>query len=172
MKQRRNAILLAAVAGLLAATFWAHGRLAEASLAADRAAKDLAECRAMAARIDEIKDRPRVAGEREKLAGETAAMIDAAATAAGVDARQVVRIVPELPQRLGETVYKEKPTAVLLRGVTLRQVVRMCHALLAPNPDLRIKTMRLSAPTPDDTTDKWTVEFTVTYLLYDPPGKL
>ena len=99
-------------------------------------------------------------------------LIDAAATSAGIDRRSVVRIVPESPQRLGETIYKEKPIAVLLRGVTLRQVVEMSHALLTPNPGLRIKTMRLSAPTPDDTTDKWTVEFTVTYLLYDPPAKL
>jgi hypothetical protein len=47
----------------------------------------------------------------------------------------------------------------------------MSHALLAPNPGLRIKTLRLSAPTPDDTTDKWTAELTITYLLYDPPTK-
>jgi len=171
MTRRRNIILWAAVAGLLVATFWAHGRLAKASHAANHAATDLAQCRALASQISEIKDRPRVASEQEKLAGETAAMIAAAVKTAGIPARQLVRIAPESPQRLGETVYKEKPIAVLLRGVTLRQIVQMSHALLSPNPGLRIKTMRLSAPTPDDTTDKWTAELTITYLLYDPPTK-
>jgi len=171
MKRRNTILWVAAVAALLVATLWANGRLAKASHAAEQSATDLAECRKLATQIGEIKDRPRVASEQEKLAGETTAMIDAAATAAGITARQLVRIAPESPQRLGETVYKEKPIAVLLRGVTLRQIVRMSHALLAPNPGLRIKTMRLSAPTPDDTTDKWTAELTITYLLYDPPTK-
>jgi len=168
MKQKNTILWTAAVAALLIATLWAHSRLTNASHAADQAATDLAECRKLALQIGEIKDRPRVAGEQEKLAGETTAMIDVAATAAGITARQLIRIAPESPQRLGETVYKEKPIAVLLRGVTLRQLVHMGHALLAPNPGLRIKTMRLSAPTPDDTTDKWTAELTITYLLYDP----
>ena len=172
MRQRNTILWSVGLALLLAATFWAHGRLTKASLAADQAANDLAECRTLAAQIGEIKDRPRVASEQEKLAGETTAMIDAAATAAGIDQRRVVRIAPESPQRLGESVYKEKPIAVRLRDVTLRQVVKMSHALLTPNPGLRVKTMRLAAPTPDDTTDRWTVELTITYLLYDPPAKM
>jgi hypothetical protein len=80
-----------------------------------------------------------------------------------------VRITPQPPRRVEETVYKEKPTHVMLKDVSLQQVGQMVAALLNSDAGLAAKSIRLGAPRSDDTSALWSAELVVTYLIYDPP---
>jgi len=169
---RRKATLLLIAAGLLAAVLgWCYGAMARARTTAQHAAADLVECRRMAAAIENRSRQPAKASEHEQLATETTGLIEAATRDADIEPRSLIRISPEPPRRLGDTVYKEKPTQVFLKDITLKQLVGLVHNLLASKNNLEVKALRLAAPRPDDTTDNWTAELVLTYLIYDPPRK-
>ena len=169
---RRKATLMIVTGVLLAVVLsWCYGNMAQAHVAAQRAASDLVECRKMVAAIENRSRQPAKASEHEQLATETTGLIETAARDAGIELGSLVRISPESPRRLGDTVYKEKPTQVFLKNITLKQLVGLVHHLLASKSNLEVKALRLAAPRPDDTTDNWTAELVLTYLIYDPPQK-
>jgi hypothetical protein len=166
----RKQILFAVLLGLLIlTTAWAYGRMNDQRQAARRAQEDRSECERCAADIAKMAHRPDVASEREKQHTETLRRIEAAAQLAGVTAGNLVRITPEPARRLEDTVYKEKPTQVLLRNVSLKQVVTFAHSLTGGAQALNPKSLRLTSPRPEDTSDRWTAELVLTYLVYDPP---
>ncbi len=167
---RRMSIQLALLAALLVLTaVWSYGGMARGRRRALAAAADTADCARMAARIRRAAVRPVKASEFERLATETTGIIERSARSAQIPADRLVRISPEPPQRLGESVYKEKPTAVLLKSVSMKQLVVMMHTLVAAEFGLNVKSLRLSAPRPDETRDLWNAEMVVTYLIYAPP---
>ena len=125
----------------------------------------------MAEKIERIAHRPKVAVDGARLAEETTGLIEGAAGAAGIPTAGLKQIVPQSSQRLGDTAYKEKPTLVLLRNVSLGQVTSLVHELIAWTSGLRAKSIRLTAPRPEDTGDRWNSDVVVTYLIYEPPQK-
>ncbi len=167
---RRLTIQLAVLAALLALTaLWTYGGMARSRSRAIAAAAETADCARMADSIRRAAVRPVKVAEFERLATETTGIIERSARAANIRADRLVRITPAQPRRLGESVYKEKPTVVLLKGISMKQVVLLMHALIASDFGLNVKSLRLSAPQPDDARDLWTAEMVVTYLIYAPP---
>ena len=169
---RKNQLMATTIlVGLALSVVWCYGRLTDNRDAAGAAAADLAACRESATRVEALRRRPAVAGTREL--GETTVRrrIEQAASAAGFPGG-ITGIVAEPGARVGETAYREKPTAVrFLRPVTLEQLFTFFHALAADGPagaGLRVKSVRLTAPRGEETGDKWAVESTLTYLVYDP----
>ncbi|KKM17455.1 hypothetical protein LCGC14_1675610, partial [marine sediment metagenome] len=148
---------------------WSYGRMSRGSHLAFAAAGDTVECAKMASAIQGAVARPTVAAEHERLAAETTRLIEQAARAAKISPDRLVRISPEPPQRLGDTVYKEKPTQVLLKNITLKQLVVLAHTLMGASEGLSIKSIRVTAPRSDSADDRWTAEIVVTYLIYAPP---
>lgn len=166
---RRRALLLLALAGclaLVALQAWAHLRASRH--AADRARQGLVEVRRAAAKIEAARARPTRASDHERLEGEITGLIEEAAREAGIPIDRIISINPRPPRAVDETFYKEKATGVMLRGVTTEQLVRLCHHVLATDPALNVKSLRISAPRGDDTGRAWSVEFELTYLIYDP----
>ena len=133
--------------------------------AAVAAGANAAEDQRMLDQIEQIRRRPALAVEREKMAGEITTLIDSAARAAGVNSRR--RISSEKPRRLGDSAYNEKPTQVIWESVTLKQVVDMVLALSSKGAGLNLESVRLSAPR-DSADDLWTAELVLTYLIYEP----
>lgn len=170
------------VVALLAAVAWCCMRLTDARASASAAAQDLADCRALAARIESLRRLPAVAGTAELGASDLSRQIEQAARVAEFPEDSVERIEPEPARRVGETNYREVATQVRLRHVTLRQVFTFLHALCstADTPSmaanaagrsasgLRLRNIRLSAPRGEETADRWTVESTLTYMVYSP----
>jgi hypothetical protein len=165
---------------LLSAVGWSYMQLAETRASEAAAAQDLADCRALTARIELLRRRPSVAGAQQLGAADLSRRIESAARAADFADGSVERIEPEPARRVGETNYREVPTQVRLRRVTLRQVFTFLHALSAdpsqPANDaqqciLRVRDIRLSAPRGEEIGDRWTVESTLTYTVYAPKGK-
>jgi hypothetical protein len=164
---RRKAVLIGILAVLLTAcSYWRHSSMAAERKAAGAAIEDLIICRRIADGINQYRRQPTLASEQEQLAEQTTSLIEKAAMAAKIEKRDLVRITPEPAQRIGNTVYREKPSGVFLRNITLRQLVGFVHHLMESG--FRAKMIRLTAPKPEDTGSLWTVELTVTYLVYDP----
>lgn len=167
---RRITIWLGVLVTLLAIIgAWSYGQLAEARRAGAAAAGDLEACRSLAGHIRRYRQQPARAAEFERASTETTAPIEQAAREAELRDGQLERITPKPPRRLGDSVYKEKPTEVQLRDVSLKQVYDLLSRLTAPQVGLSVRSIRLTAPRPEDTEDRWNCEVELTYLIFDPP---
>ena len=134
--------------------------------AALTSANDLVLCRGMATSIKEYMQQPALASEHELLTAQTNSLIEKAVVDAGISKRCLIRITPEPARRLDDSSYKDKPSQVLLREVTLKQMVPFIHNLLSAG--LNARAIRLVSPKPEDTGPLWTAEITMSYLVYDP----
>ena len=167
---RRSPILFGMLVALMGITaMWSYDGMSAARAAAAEANKDLIACRRMTAGIEACQKRPVQAAEHVQMATETTGLIEKSAKDASIDLRNLIRITPEPPRRVGDTVYKEKATFVHLKNTTLKQLVALVHNLITAQQKLQVKTIRIAAPQPDDTGSWWTVELALTYLIYEPP---
>lgn len=158
---------------LIGTAFWSYTRLADARDAAVAAADDLASCRDLADQIESLRRRPALAGAREMRAEELTGRIERAAAAAHFDGDDSLdRIEPGPPRRLGDGPYRETPTVVRLKRVTLRQLFTFLHALAGDNGaggGLHVRRVDLSAPRENESdADRWHVETTLAQLVYAP----
>ena len=169
MKKRTGILIVIMTVLLLVTMLWAYGRMCDSRAVTLAAQTDLGECRNVAAKIQRYRHQPTVALQHERLSAEITGMVEAAANSAGIAADKLIRITPEPPRRLEDTVYKEKPTNVLLKDVALKQLVVLLHDLLSAEKGLNDDWLRITASRRDDTGDLWSAEFVVTHLIYDPP---
>jgi type II secretory pathway pseudopilin PulG len=166
---RRLIIEVALLVGLLvAAALWSYGRMVNQHEAAIAANADLAACRNMAKQFKSLGRRTTPTEDLQHLEAETTSRIEQAAKDAGIGGGLEL-INPESTRRLADSAYKTKPTRVILKDVTLGQLVAFLHPLIADPGGLNATFIRLTAPRPDDTTDTWSAQVILTYLLYDPP---
>lgn len=157
-------LIVAAVAGLS----WSYGFMAAKRSYALAAGADADACREMAAKIDHLSHRPALASDSERLADEIHGLVEKAARSAGIGAQGILRITHEQPQRLGNSAYKEKPTVVAMRNVSLQQLTDMMYGLSSQEKGLSAKVIRLTTPTNSEASDLWNAEVAVSYLIYDP----
>ncbi len=168
----RKSVLLAVLIllALGGAAFWSYDFLDTQHSSALAAQRDLTAIEGFAQRIEAARQRPKLAAEQEQVGTQTTALIEKAATAAGIlpdtNNNRFMEIKPQPAQRVGETNFREKPTVLKFKNVTLEQVVRLMHALAAGEPALHAKSLQLSCMNADDTTN-WSAEITLTYLIYD-----
>jgi len=171
---KRRGLMAVTIAGaLLVAVAWSGLKLSASRAAADAAGRDLAECRALLGRIEQLRRRPAVADARELGVADLSRRIERAAAAAKFEGGAIESIQPEDARRVGETDYREVPTHVRFGHVTLRQVFTFFHGLTgvdntSAGAALRLKDVRLTAPHGEETADRWTVESTLTYMIYAP----
>jgi len=140
-----------------------------------RAAADLDACAALERQISVLRDLPRQAQAAALQQPEMARRIEKAAQQAGIDARNIERIAPEEPRRVGESVYLESPTQIVLAHATLGQLITFLHTLSAGTSgaevaggDLRVQAVRLGAPRGGEAGNTWRAEITVSYWVYSP----
>jgi hypothetical protein len=167
---RRATILTVLLVALLAVlTVVAHGHLRRQRDRAGRAAADLAACDRMARQIRAVRGGPNLAAGGEAALAEVNALVERAARDAGIRSGGLVRIMHEPAQRLGETVYKEKPTQIILGKVTLKQAVELMAGIERAARPMDVRGLRLAAARPEQPTDAWNAEVTATVVIYDPP---
>jgi hypothetical protein len=160
-------VLLTALLAGVALHTW--GRFNRARRSASQARTDLAATEQLLERIEQIRNRPTLAADRQQIDAETIGRIEQAARDAGINPASLAHINPQRPQRIGDSVYQRKPTQVLLRGVTLGQTLKMMHGFCGIQGGLQPASIRLSAPRRDDTGPLWNAELTLTYMIYAPP---
>lgn len=168
--RRRHTIELAIlIVGLIGLVFWSGLRLLNQRAAAITAAADLQRCEDLAQRIRTLENKSRLAGAQEIPMDELARPIEQAARSARIDtAQSLVRVVPESPRRIGDSSYKEAATQVQLRQITLGQLVAFLHSASSNGTGLETTSIRLSAPRDQENGEHWTVETTLSYLIYSP----
>lgn len=165
--KRRQLILLSILACcLVAVCYCSHENMASCKNAAAGSTNDVLLCREMIKSIEQYRHRPALASEHELLATQTNSLIEKAAIDSRISRKSLIRITPEPARRLEDSSYKEKPSHILLRDVTLKQAVPFVHKLLTAG--LNAKAIRMASPKPDDTGQLWTMEITMSYLVYDP----
>jgi len=167
--RQRMVMLLAVLGALLAGlALWSYGYLGSRRAMAAAARDDLAACRRLAAEIARLRRGPTLACDSERIASEVNSLVETAAREAGLPARSLVRIMPAPAQRLGDTVYREKPTQVILKRARLKQIVRLLWKLEHGDASLGVKSLALRAAQPQDDADLWNADVTLTYLVYEP----
>lgn len=168
---RREGLLFAALMILLAvAVGWIYGRMAAARTAAAEMQRNTAQCRRYAEDIESSRQRPAIATEDLRIAEDITRIVEETALAHGIAADAILRIDPDQPaRRVGDTVYREKPTEIIFKGVTLEQLTGTVHAIVSGQERLEARSIRLRAPRRQDTGRRWDVELVLTYLVYDPP---
>ena len=168
MTRRVQILALLVGVALVAAVIMSYQFMLDQQEAAVAANTNLAEGLSMIDQITEVSRRPAMAVSREKLSTETTTLIEAAAKSAGI--REVKRITSDgAPRRIGDTVYKEKPTQVLLQQVTLKQIVDLALAVTGNDVGLNVESIRLSVPPEGGNAGLWNAEIVLTYLIYAPP---
>ena len=153
---------------LLATLTWAATGLLDAMALAKQAASDLSTCRAIAGRVVSLQS---AGGAAVTEAIDQLSMQrrgEKALVSIGLPTNHLVEVASELPRSVGETAYREMPTNLVLRDVTLRQVVRFLLAMSADNSPLQARALRLSSPRDSGGDTQWTAELTLTYFTYSP----
>jgi len=131
---------------------------------------DLETCTLLAEKIQALSRRPSLALERERHAAETSGLIERAAGAAGLPPGSLLRITPGPPQRIEDTVYKEKPLRIVIKKAQLQQLTQFMCQLSAGDQGLQTRSLRLrAAQQQDGAVEAWDAEIVVAYLIYDPP---
>jgi hypothetical protein len=169
MRHRKSTLATIALAGLLAADCWVLIGLSRSHSAALADVGELQDSLTLAAEIRSSRRLPAAAAEQERESVEISQLIEASAKATGIDPRSLLRITPGPARRIEDSLYKEKPTSVLLKDVTLEQFAGLLGQLSASELGLTTRSLRLAAPSMEDAGALWNTEFTVSYLLYDPP---
>jgi hypothetical protein len=160
--------LVALIVSLVALNLWAWSVLADRRQAAGAAQHDAGICQDLAERIKRLKDKPMVAGSHEIELTELSKRIEQAAVDCQIPASELVRISPEAARRVGDSLYLEKPTTVLLEGVGLHELARFLYDMSNGSAAMDVQNLRLNAPREQETGDRWTAEVTLSYLIYAP----
>jgi hypothetical protein len=168
MNSRTTVCIFFLLAGLSLAGGWSLIDYRDAKQQAGQSRVDTDRCIEMSDTIHGHRSAPAIADDTERLGSVMSSRIESAATEASLSANQLVRITPNAPVRLGESDYRVKPTHVALKNISMKQCVRFVHTLLAGDPNLRCRSLRLSAPRHDTVRDRWSAEVSITYLIYDP----
>jgi len=180
MTRSRAWLTAVAVVGSATLGLWSLLAWQSARHQAATAAADLQTCQTLERQITLLRDQPRQAQAAALQQPEMARRIEKAAQQAGIDPRNLERIAPEEPRRLGDSVYLESPTQITLSHATLGQVVGFLHNLAGGGGggaggggDLRVQSVRLGAPRGSDGAgggagSTWRAEITVSYWVYAP----
>ncbi len=162
---------------ILGALMWSYTLLAHSQKLALLESTNAHRAANLATQIKDLQHQPALVQDQELQQPELARKIEAALKTAGVALSMLERVTPETAHRIGDTDYREMPTNVLLRQMSLRQLVSFLYHLTtappegggeSPGASLAVKTIRLSAPREPQASDKWRVEVTLTYLIYTP----
>jgi hypothetical protein len=170
--QKRQAILVGVMVAMLAiAAAWSLKWMLQQREDARCASNDLAECEDMAAAIAQRRDK--LAATTTVAAGtqELGKRIEAASRQAQLPATALEGVFPQSGQRVGNSPYVHRPTAIALRGLSLGQLATFLHAL-TDGPGLGVRDLRLRSPHNDVDRKLWDAEATVTCLVYAPPPRL
>ncbi len=153
---------------LLVVTLWFNGHLADSRAAARAAVDDAQQCARFVADIRSLRHQPSLAESQELQLQELTQRIETAAKRSRISLDSLVRIWPEPAKRVGDTSYKRKPTQVLFHRVTLPDLVGFLQQLSAQDAGPQVTRIRLTAPRGQEAGDQWSVEVTLTYLIYAP----
>jgi len=169
MNTRRELLLiLGSLVALVLTALWGYGRLNAAHARSVDDGEAWVQSTNLAGQIQALRDQPTLADDHSLQETDMTMRIARAVVAASLDEKRLIAIEHQAPRRIGRTNYIEEPTRLTFRDVTLRQVLTALDTLTKNDPRLHVSRLRLVAPRQDADSKRWTVDTTVTYLLYEP----
>lgn len=170
MKTKRRTLWgMACLGGLLIAAVLYS--LIQLDRVRDEAGRAQVQHDTVAQAIDEINTlggKPEIAAADTERSAQLSRHIEATAAQVGIDSDLIERVQSQPPRRIDGGPYLRQPTQVLLRQVTLLQLLALLNDLDATGQTLQVDDLRLIAPHNQLVGDHWRAEFTVSYLVYDP----
>lgn len=163
-------------AALLAAFLWfTYAEYATSKQELIDRSVELTQCTSLVTKIKTLRARPDQAALASHSARALARAIEQTAAQAQITSKQIASIEPQSARRSGNTPYMEHATIVHLEGITLAQFAQLAvnlRQLDASLGQLHLTTVRIDAPyrqdKPNEATERWNVEFTLTYFVYSP----
>lgn len=152
---------------------WSWKQLAASRAAAETVAADLQQCQVMADQIKRLSSGPQKASLEAHSIQGLARAIERSAKEARLPVESLTGINPQPSQRLGATPYREQPIRLMLRDVTIRQLVLFLDSLTQCETIMKVADLWLYAPEADSNTtsaeDTWGAELTLTHFIFSPP---
>jgi len=151
---------------LISGVRW-HAQLTSARMAVG----ELAECRAIATRIESLRAIPQSASLEKQTPQQITLYIQRAAQVAEIPDSDLLRVTPQPGRRVPRSPHIEQPTTVEIRQTSLGQLSRFLSELSVLDVGLQPTSIRLTAPrTPpaETQTEVWGCELVLTYLLFSP----
>lgn len=169
---KRQVMLVGVMLAMLTvATAWSVQVMLADRAAANGAAADLAECRQLATSIEALRHKPRIAAAEDIGAVMLGQRITTASQQAQLPQQALDGIFPQSARRMGNSPYAQKPTTLVLRDVTLAQLVKFLYHLTEGESGLTVRDLRLRAPRGETAgAEQWDAEATITCLIYQPPA--
>jgi hypothetical protein len=157
---------------LVCLVIFCYRHLHASEKAARTAALNVSECRRLVERIGALRHQPVLAGIQRRSSEELSERIDRIGKQANFASSSIQSIDPQTPTRVGETAYKGQTTQIELRDVTLPQLAHFLRLLTEEDSELRMSSIRLSAPqigaSASIESETWRAELTLTYLIFSP----
>jgi hypothetical protein len=172
MSPARRPIVLAGVllAMLAVAAYWSVGWMSQQRRLAAQAAEDLATCRRLADDILTLSPPPAAAPATGVGVHELGQRIEDASRKANLAPVSLEGVFPQNARRLGDTPYLQKPTSLVLRNVSLSQLVTFLYHLTDQSGWI-VQDLRLRTPRGDEHGALWDAEATLTCLMNAPPAR-
>lgn len=165
-KYLRISVLALVLLALLAS--WGYYSMASQRGSAQRSMQELTDCIDLVAKIKAIDQEPKRAQSGVLAHTDLTQRIERAAGSSGIGSDRLDRIDAAAPRRLAKLPYEERPTSVVLKDVTLSQLVEFLHRLGNQAGGLWIKDIALHAPRGEEVGDHWVADVTISYLIYTP----
>jgi len=163
------------IALVACASFVAWSSLAkkEAQAAASSASLQLEQSKQYAQQIREGDQAPTRVGDQAIERTLLARLMEHATDQAKIPHNALEHIWPQAPQRVGDSPYVKHSTDLLLRDITLQQTALFLLQLTHADRPLDVDSLRLVAKRQNDggapaTPERWTLEATVSYPIYQP----
>ncbi|MEZ6192073.1 MAG: hypothetical protein R3C45_12415 [Phycisphaerales bacterium] len=166
--KRETVLVVGAIVALMLVMLWSYSRLNAAYTRANEDGGAWAQSDALARQIQALRDQPTLADDHALQKDDMTRRIANAAAAASLEEKRLIAIEHQTARRIGRSAYLEEPTRLTFKDVTLRQVLTTLDALTNDDSRMHVSRLRLTAPRQDTSTESWTVDATVTYLIYEP----
>lgn len=156
---------------LLVGNLLAYLELRASQTCARAAADSLAECQAIAADIATLRRQPSKVTLQAHSVTELSSQVEQAMKFAQLPANCLVRVDPQPARRMTASDFKEQPTSLELRAVTLKQLIQFLHKLESNGAGLRTKSLQLAASVKiaaDGAAETWNVQVVLTSLIFAP----
>ena len=162
-------------AALVGAILWAHLLRGNAYTRFLSESRQLAECELAAKKIVALRNQKQRALLRTKPAEELNRKVDDWVREAGISSKQIVRIQPGQPRRIGDTHYLEQVTELEVLETTLPKLLQFAQIAENKGEGLKLSSFRISPPRSDTREDGqdevWTAELALTYIIYSPKSE-
>ncbi len=164
--RRRALYALGTLCLLLLVACWFQSR-ALGSLENRHAAQtqSLRQMRADVERITMLSSAPRGANDHRRSSEELLSELEAALGEVGIPLSRWQDSVPRQPQQVPGSEYQQVATRLYFDELSLEEIVKFAHRLVEQDTSLFVSSVRVSAGRGKNT-QAWSVELTVTYLVY------